>query len=452
MPALNILLIAGIALTPILAWRGLRMVEIGILPLLALPFIWRRLTPQISLDRTDWLLIGLFAQYALMVVINIVVFPTLPGASGEAANKIGLYLGSTLILILMVLRFRMMADVTRIWRVVCPLAVLLSVAALGWEHFTSPFGENCRVGFYSKHLLIPPLWMTVLAVASYFGWSDMSGRERWLRHLALALVILATVAFSGGRAMLVAQALTIPLLAMLLGWGEALSQRARIFVVMGAVSLAGFAGGLALDIRAECQFAGRLTALVDTISKSGDAEALARQAYSNRLAATDNAATPGAELDKAAQDIAEPAATPDPQPTVMSMEDRLVGAVYIRPVLWKNALETYAEAPLTGHGFLNESALTIGDFPHFHQQYLSWLVWGGPLMLISGLLMLLAPLLTFGVRRSRDGAVLALAMILPLGVSFMAATNLLHTVMLLGYVTTLSLLYALSRQSGTDPR
>jgi hypothetical protein len=92
----------------------------------------------------------------------------------------------------------------------------------------------------------------------------------------------------------------------------------------------------------------------------------------------------------------------------------------------------------------------VGDYPHYHQQYLSWMVWGGPPMLASGLAMLLAPLLTFGVRRSRDGAVLALAMIGPLAVSFLAGSYLLHTVMVLGYVMTLALTSALARESAAS--
>jgi hypothetical protein len=428
--AFDVLMITGIALVPIMAWRGIRMVEVGALPLLLAPFVWRRL----ALDRNDLLTIGPFAQYALLVALNVALYPVMPDATGEPETKIILYLGSILALVLMVLRFRLAVDMAPIWRVVGPLSVLGSISLLGWDHLTIPPPENCRVGFLSKHLLIPPLWLTVFAVASYHGWSRMASWERWMRHLALALVIVATVAFSGGRAMLAAQAVTIPILALLLGAGETLWQRFRIVAVLAAVSFAGFAGGLALDIRAGCEFAERLQAIVRTLDHAEEAQELAVRTFANEF-----------------QEVA-PVELTDEQAAALEREEWLVGAVYIRPILWGQALDRIAEAPLLGHGHLNEPALITGDFPHFHQQYLSWLVWGGPVMLVSGLAMLFGPLFTFGVRRSQDAAILALAMIAPLAVSFLAATNLLHTVMLLGYVMTLAFLHALARESlRSDP-
>jgi hypothetical protein len=276
----------------------------------------------------------------------------------------------------------------------------------------------------------------------------MSGRERWLRHLALALVILATAAFSGARAVLFAQAVTVPILALLLGMGEPLWQRIRMIAVVGLTAFAGLAGGIVLDQRSGCGFADRLIATGLTLTRLDDADALARERYSKRLAADGAAEIPDVvQRDAPAERTQRKAPGEKSKKSAeVDRDDGLVGSVYIRPVLWADALERIGEAPLLGHGILNEPDLVIGDFPHYHEQYLSWLVWGGPLMLVSGLLMLFAPLMVFGVRKSRDGAVLALAMIGPVAVSFLAGSYLLHTVMVLGYVTTLALLYALARE------
>jgi hypothetical protein len=200
------------------------------------------------------------------------------------------------------------------------------------------------------------------------------------------------------------------------------------------VSVAGFAGGLALDIRSGCEFAERLVAVFSTFQRGEEAETLAVKTFADKFEGTEEEA----QITEAPGDATAS--------TKLDRDARLVGAVYIRPLLWAQALERIREAPLLGYGMLNEPALINGDFPHYHEQYLSWLIWGGPLMLISGLVMLFAPLVTFAPRRSQDGAILTLAMIAPIAVSFLAATNLLHTVMLLGYVMTLGLLHALARE------
>ncbi len=433
----DVLVVAGIALVPIVAWKGIRLVEWGLLPLLAAPLVWRRVAP----DRTDLWTVALFAQYSLFVAFNAFAYPLLPGTSGDLEAKLSLYVGSALLMLLMILRFRMTLDVGRIWRVVGPIAVIGSVAMLGWEHLTTPSPENCRVGFLAKFVLFPPVWLTIFGIAAYHDWTRLAPWERILRHFALALVVLATVAFSGARAMLIAQAITIPILALLLGRGEALRRRATIMAVLGLFSVAGFAGGIALDLRSDCQFAQRLLAIAQTATRLGDAEELAEESFAGRLgleSAPARREPPAAATPKPDHD--------EPEPD-LDEEEALVGAVFIRAILWKDALDDIRAAPLLGYGILNEDKLVVGNFPHFHQQYLSWLIWGGPLMLASGLAMLFAPLVTFGVRASRNGAVLALAMVGPLAISFLSGSFLLHTVMVMGYVMSLSLLYALARES-----
>lgn len=425
----DVLAIAGVVLTSVLAWWGLRMVEFGLLPVLAAPFLWRRAAP----DRNDWLTVGLFAQYAVVVSINIGLFAPISDLARDGEGAVLLYLGSAIILLLMVIRFRLTVNIGQIWRAVGPVAVLGSVSLLGWDHFTAPPDEACRVGFMAKQLLFPPIWLTMFAYASYFGWDRLARWERILRHVALAAVIISTVAFSGARAMLLAQAVTLPMLALILGWGEPFIRRAKIVAVIGAVSVSAFLAGVALDYRSGCLFADRMLAIAETVERADEAETITRQRFENRLNPTETEMEPRVKKPKAEASL--------------DADDRLVGAVYIRPLLWKMALERIAQAPLAGYGYVNEPALLGGSFGHYHQQYLSWLVWGGPVMLVSGLAMLFAPLVTFGVARSRDNAVLALAMIGPLAIAFCAATTLLHTVMVLGYAATLGLFHALSREA-----
>ena len=447
----DVLVVGGIVLTSVLAWRGLRMVEFGALPLLAAPFFWRRALP----DRNDWLTIALFAQYAVILSLNIALYAPMGESARGGGEDALLYLGAAVLLALMVVRIRLTVDLALLWRVVGPPVVLVSVALLGWDHFTAPPEDACRVGFMAKQLLFPPIWLTMFAYAGYFGWDRLNGWERALRHLAVAAVIVATVAFSGARAMLLAQALTLPVLALLLGWGEPMARRLRIVALLGVVSFAAFLAGLALDLRAGCMFSDRLMAIATTVTRAGEAEEITVRKYEQRLGedaeerlGEEPEAAPGPPAETT-PDVAVSGEAPEAADEAAALDeaDKLVGAVYIRPLLWQLAARRIAERPIAGYGYVNEPPLLEGSFDHYHQQYLSWLVWGGPLMLLSGLAMLFAPLVTFHPAQSRDNAVLALAMIGPLAIVFLAATSLLHTVMVLGYAVTLALFHALARQS-----
>ena len=436
--AFDVLFLAGVGLVPLFGWSGLRAIEIGLLPLLAAPFMWRRSRPQAR----DWLLLALFAQYGVLVALNYAIAP----AAGGSEDKIVLHLGCILLMLLGLIRLRQSFDLATVWRIAAPLTLIFSIALLGWQHASTPAPDHCRVGWRTKDVMYPPLYFGTFALAVFHGWPQLSAAERWLRYAILAVTVMAIIALLGSRGGLLALVLTAPVLALLLGWGRSVAERLRAVLAIGAAMVIGIAAGLALDASAGCGYSDRLVAVLKTWEDRDQAKEITENIWQDRLA----------EPRAPAQSLTTKVAPAPPSETAKarieppSADERLIAGVYIRNFLWQEGLRAAANAPVLGHGLSEEEALTPGDLPHFHQQYMTWLVGGGAILLISGLAMLLSPLAAFGVRRGPDAAILALAAIGPPAVYFLTETFLNHSTNLLAYTMVLSLFHVMSRQSAAD--
>jgi ABC-type multidrug transport system fused ATPase/permease subunit len=86
-----------------------------------------------------------------------------------------------------------------------------------------------------------------------------------------------------------------------------------------------------------------------------------------------------------------------------------------RVELWKIAFDKISKKPWLGYGYAAEAKMINGQIAetsltHFHNQFLSWLIWGGILGFISGVAMLISPLFIF--RSKLSGLVFATGWIL----------------------------------------
>ncbi len=429
------LFIAGVVLTSVLAWRGLRIAELGALPLvlLLLPSRWA------SVTRVDVLTIVLVGQHFLLLLVNAAVFAPRPDVVEPTPDDaISLWLGALIVFPLLLLRARQIADVSRLWRVLGPVALIASIACLAWEHFAT---LECRLAFLSRGPLLPPLWFTILTIATFAGWDRLTSSERALRYVLVALTVTATVGFAGARTMLLIQLICFPLLGVLLSWNRPWRRWAAHSALMGGALAAGLVAGLAFDQRADCGFGQRLLALFDV------AEILFGDAPSPESSLLPPPAL-GGEHASFQRDIA-PASYATDAASAASAEP-VVREAMRRPEMWSDAVDLIRDRPLFGYGFVNEPPLA-GQYPNFHQQYLSWLIWGGPLMLLSGLLMLVSPLLTFGIRGSRDASILALAIIAPVLLDGFAVTLFHRTLTVAGWGLCFALIYALAREARMRP-
>lgn len=79
--------------------------------------------------------------------------------------------------------------------------------------------------------------------------------------------------------------------------------------------------------------------------------------------------------------------------------------------MWIASLEAVRQAPLFGHGALSLRPIIEGrfHFEHNHNQYLAWLVTGGAVFLVIGLLFLSTPALVSNALAPVDRAVIILS-------------------------------------------
>lgn len=246
------------------------------------------------------------------------------------------------------------------------LAVGLALAcgALGWEYLLHAQPGACRVAGGAMHPnltagILPPLVILALILGG-------ARTPRWDAALPLALVALATAAlvFTGARMALYSYTVAVLLLAMLRRGGRGWAHVPR-FLPLTAALVAGLGAGLLADHLKGCDLAPRLADTVISVLFVAD---------------TVDSLSDDAPLDAWALEVAG----------MPSSEGE-------RLALWKTGLTLARHAPLRGFGPQLETELAYSTperwAVHFHNQPLSWMIWGGAGMLATGLLLKLAPVL-----------------------------------------------------------
>jgi len=82
------------------------------------------------------------------------------------------------------------------------------------------------------------------------------------------------------------------------------------------------------------------------------------------------------------------------------------GSAGLRLRMWNNAVDLIRDKPLTGHGVGQDVQAALNGHLHVHNMYLSWLVWGGIVSLLSGVLFVLSPVIAFAKAIKKDENVL----------------------------------------------
>ncbi|MCC5985562.1 MAG: O-antigen ligase family protein [Rhodobacteraceae bacterium] len=247
------------------------------------------------------------------------------------------------------------------------VGVALSCGALGWEYLLHAQPGACRVAGGAMHPnlaagMLPPL--VILAVI-------LGGARapRWAAAGPLALVALATAAliFTGARMALYSFALAVLLLGALRRHAQDGREWTHVprFLPLTAALVAGWGAGLLADHLKGCDLGPRIADTVTSVLF---------------VANTVDSLSDAAPLDAWALEVAGMPA---------SEGERLA--------LWKTALTLARHAPLRGFGPHLETELAYSTperwAVHFHNQPLSWMIWGGVGMLAAGLLLQLAPVL-----------------------------------------------------------
>ena len=251
------------------------------------------------------------------------------------------------------------ANFTRLWLAV---GLLISVAAL---IITQNMGFNTMGGrAYGLMFnpLLPPAVFLPLTVLLFARWEQAPPWQKYLAYGVLLAVIVTVGAVNGARIAFYSGLITALVLTLWVLWQDT----SRIFA-MGALAIVGLSvfGIKAYDGLSGGRQADRFT------EASSDISILIERALVG--------------------DVRLRGSVAEVQKTGISY------SASARLALWNGALQGFGGRPWFGYGQSQEKSVinTVAQTrqPHAHNQYLSWLIWGGLPALISGLIFLAAPLL-----------------------------------------------------------
>lgn len=279
---------------------------------------------QWQLTKQDKLVLALLLQYPIFHLVKLTLIdPAGTINAGAHSTTVELWLFS-LILIPACLFYVTQFERFEEWfKKAAPLVILAALTAQGIEYVAT---DVCRVKLGAPNVFTTPLLMTFLT----FLWIGAdSQKSRFLPAILVGACIISAATFAGTRGIFLAQIGAFGLLAI----AAALFKNWRYAALIALGAVGGLAVGFAIDNLFDCNFSHRITVVAQTT-----------------------------------ETIAES-----------------YGSANYRLTMWKEALILIQQAPLFGQGISSEIGPAIDGHVHVHNMYLSWLLWGGVVSLLSGL-------------------------------------------------------------------
>jgi len=269
--------------------------------------------------------------------------------------------------------------------------LFLATGLLTYQYF---YQHQCRAVGFTFNPLVPPF--VLIPILSYI--LARRAHEKRISYVDLVVIICGVLVaglFPGGRMGLY----SIVLMLFVIGLFCMFKSTWRSLVIVCGGLLIGITLTVIIDGQSGCNFLGRISSQVRIASDLRDS--LEAQVDVTPIAGT---VTSGQELETL--DIIA-VAPEEPDTTIadvaMDVMQRSESSSADRWFMWSNAVERiskYRIEWLTGVGWFNEgSVVNVGlqsNFKHSHNQFLSWLLWGGlPSLLSAALLFGVLPLRAF---------------------------------------------------------
>lgn len=331
-----------IGLFPVLFITSLKLVMV--LALIGLFVSWRQ---QRGAKFEISVAFILCTQFALFFLLNTLLFESWEGNRFNTyAIALEAWVGTLLGLVIMSAYLRAGRSLWPAWRDALPIGLLLSFAIMTVFYVSGVQGP--RASAWAATTLTPPMWFLALSLLSFAGFEDLNTRQRALRFVIFALAVLMTF-YANARLIFIAWALSAIVLSFWI-----LSQRPKGKRLRAALYLA---FGLCVCV-----------GLVVTLDQIGKGYTVSRML----------------RLWDALRDPAHASEN------------------FLRLKLWASAWEVARQNIWLGIGQVNERDAIQKISQHSswfraHQTYLSYMVGGGVLALVSGLAFQAAPL--FGLAR-----------------------------------------------------
>lgn len=309
--------------------------------------------------------VGLFLGYsALAMWLHPGIGPDDPRPINPDAE---LYLVATALAGMGLVRGLQIRDIFNKLDLLLPWGLLAVFLGLSYYMFTGQ-RFDCRVWAEAAWPFIPALLFATLALLSLLAWPDIGRAGRLVRLLIVALSVVVVIGYTGSRGIAVGLGAAFFLIG-LAGSSAPLKGRLPSFLSLAPAVILGIVLCALVDHLTGCNSVGRLQTIFAPFSMAARADGLAPAMAAIAVAGLDIADTLNATAAKAAD---------------MSIGYRLQ--------IWAVALQAIAEAPLFGHGALSQVLIFEPEgFVHAHNQFLTWLVTGGIVGLLVGLVFLCAP-------------------------------------------------------------
>lgn len=359
-----------IALIPLL---GGRVLDSLVLLLILNVFLDREIGQNLKRNLYACLLL---LQYPLLQILRVVIEKQNGRLADFAPANYDLWVWSIVAIVLSA-AFISQKRSALIIKYVTPASIYFTFAII----FYLWLGSKGRIEPFGHPVFYAPLFTTHL-VLLYVSHSIFHISCPKFRHVfPIVLVFVIAIAFSQTRGIFVAQIVVFSLLSLFLmakkkfRWGLWMLSSSAVGIVIG-ISLLTWADKSALT---------RVTAILDVGTSIVVTQ---NETVSNES----NPQVNSSKLPEIPKEQQQPVHT-SLSNHLNSVAERIESSSSFRLQMWSVALTKTVERPLLGHGpsmeteMLNDAGLY---FKHVHNIYLSWLIWGGALTLLSGLVFFFA--------------------------------------------------------------
>ena len=427
----------------------------------------------------DKLFVVLIIQYLIFNIFLLLVFRVSPSFTEDYFDtKMQMYFGFTLLLFPILSAFRQ-SNATSL-QVYQALSIGLLIAATGHLIvFSAPpnmlnkfleipdtlFANTCRPTIWRWNPLVPPTLLGALLVLSISLRSQLLTKKYILFTATFSAVWLSVITVHAGRMSIYALGLTLLLFITYQFYTKKIAQ----MIILSLILLLTLTAGISMD---RCGVFRKMDDTIETLnyifSERPEIHQLDTLSAENFVGTQ----TPKYIYNYGSSDVIQvnlishsfnfhmdqKAATRvdfvEPLDLPSSNEIRSQGVPSSeadRWSMWLSGITAVAKRPILGYGPDREKeVINIGaqtHHPHVHNQYLSWLVQGGFIGFLSGLIFLTSPILALKKIRLNNVSVWGLA---PLALNNITDTQLFTPQVLGCYLTILCALYAIDKKGAHD--
>lgn len=232
-----------------------------------------------------------------------------------------------------------------------PTSVTVAFSVAAFQYFESSAG--CRVALYNANVFAAPLFATGFAII-YLSYFYLNHKN--LPKLAFVLIFMSLIlssVFAGARSIYLATTVVIFFLAFLMSARQKYADAGKLI----AVFIVALVTSLLIENFTGCNFFSRIGNVLGFLKNSSSTVYLQGLENINDVPTGESSMT-------------------------------------LRLEMWQRALSLLEGHYAFGLGAHYESQVSPGKHPHVHNMYLSWLIWGGIIGLISGFIFLIAAILS----------------------------------------------------------